>query len=117
MKYLVTDDSKFARLNLIRSLKKLVGEDAPIYQAANGLEALKIVKNESPEIIFLDLNMPVMDGYEAIPKIKELHPKIKIIVVSADIQEKAQAMVLSLGADIHVQKPINIDKMQELIDI
>ena len=116
MKYLVTDDSKLARLSLIKSLKAHVGE-AEIFQAVNGLEAVEIVKSEKPDIIFLDLTMPEMDGYEALPIMLELHPKAKVVVVSADVQEKAKTRVIELGAQLHVQKPINIDKIKEILEI
>jgi len=117
MKYLVTDDSKLARLSLIKSLKSHVGDDAEIFQAQNGLEAIEIATQEKPDIAFLDLTMPVMDGYEALPKLIEANPSIKVVVVSADIQTKAQERVISLGAQLHVQKPINAQKMQDILDI
>ena len=116
MKYLVVDDSKLARLSLVKSLKAHV-EDAEIFQATNGQEAVDIVKNEKPNSAFLDLTMPVMDGYEALPLMKEAYSKLKIIVVSADIQEQAKTKVISLGAELHIQKPINADKMKDILEI
>lgn len=116
MKYLVVDDSKLARLSLIKSLKVHIGE-AEIFQAVNGVEAVEIVKNEKPDIAFLDLTMPIMNGYEALPKMLEFHSKLKVVVVSADIQEKAKTMVIKLGAQLHVQKPINVQKMQDILEI
>ncbi len=116
MKYLVTDDSKLARLSLVKSLKAHV-YNAEIFQANNGAEAIEIAKEHKPDIVFLDLTMPVMDGYEALPKILEAYPNAKIVVVSADIQEKAKEKVIGLGAQLHVQKPINADKMQDILDI
>ena len=116
MKYLVIDDSKLARLSLIKSLKSLV-EDAEIFQAVNGEEAVEITKKEKPEIAFLDLTMPVLDGYGALPLMLESHPKLKVIVVSADIQERAKTRVIELGAQLHVQKPINPAKMQDILEI
>ena len=116
MKYLVADDSKLARLSLIKSLKTHV-HDAEIFQATNGVEAVETVKEHKPDIVFLDLTMPVMDGYEALPKILEAYPNAKIVVISADIQEKAKEKVIALGAQLHVQKPINADKMQDILDI
>lgn len=116
MKYLVTDDSKLARLSLIKSLKVHVG-DADIYQATNGAEALEIVKNNKPDIVFLDLTMPIMDGYEALPLIINEHKKVKIVVVSADVQEQAKTKVIKLGAKLHMQKPINPDKIKEILEI
>ena len=115
MKYLVTDDSKLARLSLIKSLKVHVG-DAEIFQAQNGQEALEIAQEQNPDIIFLDLTMPIMDGYETLPKLKEINPDVKVIVVSADVQTKAKEKVLSLGARFHIQKPINEKKMKNILD-
>lgn len=117
MKYLVTDDSKLARLSLIKSLKVHIEENSEIFEAENGEEAIEIAKQEKPEIIFLDLTMPVMDGYEALPKILEAFPKANIIVVSADVQEQAKQKVIRLGAKLHVQKPISEDKMLEILEI
>ncbi len=116
MKYLVVDDSKLARLSLIKSLKAHV-EDAEIFQAVNGEEAVELTKSEKPEIAFLDLTMPVLDGYGALPLMLEIHPKMKIIVVSADIQEGAKKRVIELGAQLHVQKPINPAKMLDILEI
>lgn len=116
MKYLVIDDSKLARLSLIKSLKANVGE-AAIFQATNGAEAVDLVMNEKPDIAFLDLTMPVMDGYEALPLMMQNHPKIKVVVVSADIQERAKTKVINLGAQLHIQKPINVEKMKDILDI
>lgn len=116
MKYLVADDSKLARLSLIKSLKEHA-DQSKIYEAQNGLEAVEIVKNEKPEIVFLDLTMPIMDGYEAIEKILALNPRTNIIVVSADVQEMAKQKVVALGAKLHVQKPISSHIMSEILEI
>jgi len=116
MKYLVTDDSKLARLSLIKSLKSQV-EDAEIFQATNGLEALQMMEKEKVDIVFLDLTMPQMDGYEALPKLLEINNRAKVVVVSADVQVQAKQRVIELGAQLHVQKPINAEKMQEILEL
>lgn len=116
MKYLVVDDSKLARLSLIKALKTHVG-DEEILQATNGAEALELMSREKAEIVFLDLTMPIMDGYEALPKLLEINKNAKVIVVSADVQAKAKERVISLGAQLHVQKPINADKLKEILDL
>ena len=116
MKYLVIDDSKLARLSLIKSLKTHI-EDPKVFQATNGQEAVEITKKEKPDIAFLDLTMPIMDGYEALPLMMEINPKLKVVVVSADVQEGAKQKVVELGAQLHIQKPINAAKMQEVLEI
>jgi len=115
MKYLVTDDSKLARRVLIKSLLNYTDEEH-ILQATNGLEALKIALKERPDIVFLDLTMPEMDGYTALPKLLNINPDIKVVVISADVQEQAQEKVLSLGAKFHIAKPINPQKLKEILE-
>jgi len=88
-----------------------------VQRANNGQEALDLYKDNHYDLIFLDLTMPIMDGYSALPLMKEVYPKIKIIVVSADIQEQAKEKVISLGAELHIQKPINTDKMKDILEL
>lgn len=110
MKILVVDDSKLARLTLIKTLKEYE-PSAEIYEAENGAIAVELYKTENPSVIFLDLTMPVMDGYEALKLIMQMDPSAQVVVVSADIQTQAQEQVLALGAKLMVPKPINSDKM------
>ncbi len=110
MKVLVVDDSKLARLSLIKTLKEYE-PSAQIFEGENGAVGVELFKIEHPRIVFLDLTMPVMDGYEALKLIMEMDPKAQVVVVSADIQTQAQERVLQLGAKLMVPKPINSDKM------
>lgn len=114
MKVLVVDDSKLARLALIKVLSDMF-DTQEIFQAQNGQEAVEIAKMENPSIVFLDLTMPIMDGYEALPLLLEQNPNISVVIVSADIQEKARNKVMELGAKLHVAKPIKAEKMQEIL--
>jgi CheY-like chemotaxis protein len=114
VKILVVDDSKLARLFLIKTLRELE-PGAEILEAENGLVALELFKQESPSAVFLDLTMPVMDGYEALKEIMQINRKAQVVVVSADIQAQAQAMVLEMGAKMMVPKPINVDKMASVL--
>lgn len=110
MKILVVDDSKLARLSLIKTLKEFE-PGAEILEAENGAIAVELFKTENPRVVFLDLTMPVMDGYEALNLIMQENPKAQVVVVSADIQSQAQEQVLAMGAKLMVPKPINSDKM------
>jgi len=115
MKYLITDDSKLARKVLKKSLFEYV-DASDVLEASNGFEALKLILKERPKIVFIDLTMPVMDGYATIPKILDIDPDTKVVVISADVQEKAKERVLALGAKLHVEKPINPKKMKEILE-
>lgn len=110
MKILVVDDSKLARLTLIKTLKEYE-PSAEILEAENGAIAVELFKAENPRVVFLDLTMPVMDGYEALELMMRMDPKAQVVVVSADIQTQAQERVLGMGAKLMVPKPINSDKM------
>lgn len=114
MKILVADDSKLARLSLIKILKGLE-EGCEIIEAENGQIAVEKFQENSPSIVFLDLTMPIMDGYEALGKIIDINPKAQVVVVTADIQSQAQAQVMALGAKMVIPKPISSEKMQTVL--
>lgn len=116
MTVLVTDDSLLARKSLIKVLRELEPE-AEMIEAQNGLEALERYKERKREIsiVFLDLTMPVMDGFEALEKIVAFDPQARVVIVSADIQPKSQERVMASGAKTVIPKPISIDKMRTLL--
>lgn len=113
MKVLVVDDSKLARLSMIKTVKN-VEPSTEFLQAENGAIAIEIFKNETPRVVFLDLTMPVMDGFEALEEIMKIDSDAQVIVVTADIQPEAKKKVLSLGAKNMYNKPINDEKMQNI---
>lgn len=115
MKILVTDDSKMARKMVIKTLTEILGENVEIHEATNGQEALDLYKQLLPNIVFLDLTMPVMDGFEALEKIKEFDNKAKVVVISADIQKLSMDKALQLGAFNFIKKPIDLEKMQQIL--
>lgn len=114
MKFLVVDDSKLARLSLIKILKEHE-PSAEIMEAENGAVALEVFKEQSPKVVFLDLTMPVMDGFEALRHLIAMDPKVQVIVVTADIQTQAQEQVMASGATMVVPKPISSEKMQTIL--
>ena len=116
MKILVTDDSKMARKMVIKTLTEILNENVEIHEATNGQEALDLYKQISPNIAFLDLTMPVMDGFEALEKIKEFDNSAKVVIISADIQKLSMDRALQLGAFNFIKKPIDTSKMQQILD-
>ncbi|GAC27817.1 hypothetical protein GPAL_0938 [Glaciecola pallidula DSM 14239 = ACAM 615] len=81
--------------------------DVAIYFAKNGEEAIAALVEGKGQILLLDLNMPVMDGYETLKAIQKQQLLTKTIVVSGDIQPEAKARVLALGAVDFIQKPVS----------
>jgi CheY-like chemotaxis protein len=65
--------------------------------ASNGESAIKIVKDETPDIVFMDLNMPVMDGVTTVKKIREFNKDIPVIIISAYVDDKRIVEATPLG--------------------
>jgi CheY-like chemotaxis protein len=107
---LVCDDSNMARKQLLRALPA----DWPvaIEQAANGLEAMAILRQGQTDVLLLDLTMPEMDGYQVLAALRAEGLSCKVIVVSGDVQAQAIARVMELGALAFVQKPADPDLLK-----
>lgn len=110
---LVVDDSPMARKILIKSLPSTW--DVEITQAVNGLEALDAYRAGKADVMFLDLTMPVMDGYEVLENLQKEGLNSFVIVVSADIQPLAQERVKKLGAMAFIKKPVNPDLIESVL--
>lgn len=115
MKILVTDDSKMARKMVIKTLRDVIGDNVEILEAQDGQEALNTYKEYLPKLVFMDLTMPIMDGFEALKKIKEFDKNAKVIIVSADIQKLSMEKASQLGAFNFIKKPIDLEKMQQIL--
>ncbi len=113
--YLVVDDSKMARKMAVKNLKLVVGENVEISEAQDGLEAVNLYKENKPTICFMDLTMPVMDGFEAIKEICSFDANAKIIVISADIQELSMQKAKDNGAIGFIKKPINQNNLKSML--
>lgn len=116
MKILVTDDSKMARKMVIKTLNETIEGNLEIFEAQNGQEALDSYKDLLPKIVFLDLTMPIMDGFAALEKIKEFDNNARVVIISADIQKISMDRVLKLGAFDFVKKPVDSRKMKQIFE-
>lgn len=110
---LVVDDSPMARKMLVRALP--ADWDIEVTQASNGREALAIYRQGKVDVMFLDLTMPEMDGYEVLETLRREDLNCLVIVVSADIQEKAQQRVRELGAIAFVKKPVDAARLRDVL--
>jgi two-component system, chemotaxis family, chemotaxis protein CheY len=115
MKYLITDDSNMARKMLNKVLKEFIDDTDEVFLAKNGQEAVDIYKENKPDLCFMDLTMPVLDGFEATLQITQYDTNAKIIVVSADVQQKAMEKAKDNGAIGFVNKPIDSQKMEGIL--
>jgi chemotaxis protein CheY-P-specific phosphatase CheC len=89
--------------------------DVEITFANNGAEGIEAIRAGKGEVVFLDLNMPVMDGYEVLETIQKEDLPALVIVVSGDIQIKAHERVKALGALDFIQKPVSADAISNIL--
>ncbi|PKI16954.1 response regulator [Colwellia sp. 12G3] len=112
-KLLICDDSNMARKQVARSLPD--GWDVEISFAADGAEGIEAIKAGKGDVLLLDLNMPVMDGYQVLEAILAQDLPTLTIVISGDIQPEAHQRVTSLGALGFIQKPVNKDILTKVL--
>jgi chemotaxis protein CheY-P-specific phosphatase CheC/FixJ family two-component response regulator len=110
---IICDDSSMARKQLSRALP--IDWDVSITYAENGHQAIEGLQKDLGDVLFLDLNMPVMDGYQVLQAMQISGLKQKVIVISGDIQEEAKKRVKELGALAFIQKPCKTDTLIELL--
>lgn len=107
IKFLIVEDNNINRLLLKTTIKNLF-INAIIYDAENGEEAVKIFKAAHPDIIFMDIQMPIMNGYEASKTIRNLKSgkKVPIIAVTAGAEKDEKQNCINAGMTGYISKPI-----------
>ena len=87
--------------------------DFKVAVANDGAKALEQVALFQPEVVLLDIQMPGMDGLQTLKKIKEMHPRVKVIMVTAvETQEKIEE-AMRLGADNYITKPLSLEYLEK----
>lgn len=113
IRVLICDDSSMARKQMARALPKNWKADVTFaFDGRNGLEKLQ---ETQAELLFLDLNMPEMDGYEVLQAIREQDLPVLTIVVSGDIQPEARERVRKLGAIDFIKKPTDTEHVAQTL--
>jgi DNA-binding response OmpR family regulator len=110
---LVVDDEAFIRVLLAQTLEELEDVGVEILLAADGQEGLDMAISERPDLIFLDVMMPKLSGYEVCSKIKEMDDSIYVILLTAKGQTIDKEKGASMGADEYVTKPFDPDYILE----
>ena len=105
-KILVVEDNEDNRRILVYRLRKI--GDFEIIEAQNGLEAIEMTEKNSPDLIFMDLKMPVMDGWEATKRIRQMDggDAVRIIALTAQAMAGDEEKALAIGCDDYLAKPV-----------
>lgn len=112
-KILICDDSALARKQMARALP--TGLVDSVLFAQDGEEALAVLRKGEAELLFLDLNMPGLDGYQVLERIRKEDLPVLTIVVSGDIQPEARERVRKLGAIDFIKKPTSTELVADLL--
>lgn len=111
-KVLVADDAMFMRN---RTSKLLTADGYEVIEACNGEEAVKMYFEHKPDVVLLDITMPVLDGLEALKQIRARDPDAKVVMVTAMGQKSMVLEAIKAGAKDFLVKPFDPDRLLEAV--
>jgi DNA-binding response OmpR family regulator len=113
MKILIVDDEPHLRMLIQQTLEELEDEGVDLITAANGEEALETIRQEEPNLVFLDVMMPKKNGFDVCNAVKnELGLKnIHVVLLTAKGQEFDRQRGQEVGADMYMTKPFDPDAL------
>jgi DNA-binding NarL/FixJ family response regulator len=114
VRVLIVDDHELTRLGLSLALRKQPDVEL-VAMAKNGQEAIAMVKQHHPDVIILDLQMPLMDGLSASTHIKMINPKTQILAYSSLEDPQTEVMVQTGNIDAFCKKDTNTSDLMNLI--
>jgi two-component system chemotaxis response regulator CheY len=112
-KILIADDAMFVRMNMKRMLMSSGHE---LIEADNGKHALEIYKEESPDLVIMDITMPEMDGISAVREIRKINPNAKVIMCSSMGQQVKIVDAIQAGATDFIVKPYKEGQVMDAIN-
>lgn len=107
---LLVEDTEF---NILLATQLLEGWHARISVAMNGEEAVAFLREHTPDLVLMDLQMPVMDGYSAARIIRGFNQQVPILALTASASEDVKEKVLAAGMQGHISKPFNPDELYQ----
>ena len=110
----IAEDHRLVRQGFIRMLSDYPNINI-LFEASNGKELLKSLKEHKPSIILLDIAMPIIGGIKAMNIIRERHPKLKIIVISSYAEETSIIEYVKLGANSFLNKDCDVEELVKAI--
>lgn len=112
-KILIVDDEAHIRLLLEQTLEELEDEGVELLSASDGEEALEIIQQERPNLVFMDVMLPKRDGFEVCNRVKHLlgMEDVYVVMLTAKGQEYDRQRGKAVGADLYMTKPFDPDKI------
>ncbi len=110
---MIVDDDDHVRTFLIVLLRKIVSGN--ILEARNGEEAIDLYRRERPDLILLDVNMPVMDGLETLTRLREVNPEVIVIMITSLAMRKIVEDAVRTGAANFIRKDTPKPQIIEIV--
>ena len=114
MKILIVDDSSFMRMIIKKYLEGF--KDVQVIEGANGKEAVEKFRSEHPDLIFLDIIMPEINGIEALKQIKSFDRNANVVMISSVGQNKMMEEAIKAGAARYITKPFRYEEIVEVVN-
>jgi two-component system CheB/CheR fusion protein len=110
----VVDDQEDSRemLRIVLEARRHV-----VYDAADGERAIQLIEEQKPDIAFIDIGLPVMDGFEVARSVRKRHDlkRVKLVALSGYGTKRDVEAALKAGFDEHVTKPAEVDKLERIL--
>jgi CheY-like chemotaxis protein len=115
-KVLIADDEAFIRLLIEQTLEDIDGIEIEVLSAENGADALQKILAQAPALVFLDVMMPRMNGFDVCREVKQTAgmQQVYIVLLTAKGQEYDRQIGMEAGADLYMTKPFDPDELLEL---
>lgn len=111
MRVLIADDIQETRRNT-RLMLATIDDLEVVAIASNGLQAVQLATEHHPDIVFLDINMPEMDGLTAYREILKIHPDTGCVIISAEKDTTTLRTAMSIGVQEYLIKPFTVDELE-----
>ena len=115
MRVLIADDVQETRRNT-RLMLATIDNVEVVAIGANGRQAVDLAKEHHPDIVFLDINMPEMDGLTAYSEILKLHPDTGCVIISAEKDTTTLRTAMSIGVQEYLIKPFTVEELEVAVD-
>jgi two-component system, chemotaxis family, chemotaxis protein CheY len=115
MQILVVDDSKAMRSIVMRAVRQAGYDTVAFAEAANGAEALKLIRGAPPALVLADWNMPEMSGIELLQTLRAEGNEVKVGFVTSESDPAMRDLAFQTGASFMITKPFTADTMKAVL--
>ncbi len=111
-KILIIDDERLIRWSVSRLLERA---GYRVSEASTGKDGLAAIEADSPDVVLLDITLPDLDGFSVLRAIRQGHPQIPVLMMTADATRETAQRALRLGAREHLDKPFDPASLQAAV--